>query len=148
MVYKKGVIMEDIKEKSADEMFEELGYEKHQVENLIIYYFEGSVGMWIKFNLDTKTYRGNIYINTQELKAINKKIKELRMELEKCEYCRKGKILKSCNFCGSANLKVIVSSTGSILDIWGDENKFHIFKRIYRPRFDINYCPMCGRKLV
>ena len=37
--------MEDIKEKSADEMFEELGYEKHQVENLIIYYFEGSVGM-------------------------------------------------------------------------------------------------------
>ena len=75
-------------------------------------------------------------------------MEDIKEKSAECEYCRKGKILKSCNFCGSANLKVSVSSTGSILDIWGDENKFHIFKRIYRPRFDINYCPMCGRKLV
>ena len=64
-----------------------------------------------------------------------------------CEYCEKRKILKSNNFCGSAKMIISVSSTGSILDIYGDENKFHIFKRIYRPRFDVNYCPMCGREL-
>lgn len=60
-----------------------------------------------------------------------------------CEYCEKRTVLKSCNFCGSANLIV----SGNILDIYGDEKKFNIFERIYRPRFDINYCPMCGRKL-
>lgn len=60
-----------------------------------------------------------------------------------CEYCKKNKKLKSNNFCGSATLIV----SGDILDIYGDENKFNIFKRIYRPRFDINYCPMCGRRL-
>ena len=60
-----------------------------------------------------------------------------------CKYCEKRKKLKSSNFCGSATL--IVSK--NILDIYGDENKFNIFKSIYRPRFDINYCPMCGRKL-
>jgi len=36
----------------------------------------------------------------------------------------------------------------NILDIYGDKNKFSIFKRIYRPRFEISYCPMCGRKLA
>ena len=25
----------------------------------------------------------------------------------------------------------------------GDEKRFQIFKKIYQPRFDINYCPMC-----
>lgn len=64
-----------------------------------------------------------------------------------CEYCEKQKELKSCNFCGSATMIVSVSENMSILDIYGDERKFNIFKRIYRPRFDINYCPMCGRKL-
>jgi len=53
------------------------------------------------------------------------------------------KKIKSNNFCGSATLIV----SGNILDIYGDESKFNIFKRIYRPRFDINYCPMCGKKL-
>lgn len=60
-----------------------------------------------------------------------------------CEYCEKKRELKSCNFCGSAGLFV----SGDTLDIYGDEKVFHIFKRIYRPRFEVNYCPMCGRKL-
>ena len=60
-----------------------------------------------------------------------------------CEYCEKRKELKSWNFCGSATLIVL----GNILDIHGDEKKFNIFKKIYRPRFEVNYCPMCGRKL-
>ena len=61
-----------------------------------------------------------------------------------CEYCEKRKKLKSCNFCGSATMLVL----GNILDIYGDENKFSTFKRIYRPRFEISYCPMCGRNLM
>ncbi len=61
-----------------------------------------------------------------------------------CEYCEKRKELKSCNFCGSATLSV----SGKILEVQGNEKKFNIFKKIYCPRFDINYCPMCGRKLV
>lgn len=65
-----------------------------------------------------------------------------------CQYCEKRKELRSCNFCGSAKMIISVSENISILDIFGDEKKFNIFKRIYRPRFDINYCPMCGRKLT
>lgn len=61
-----------------------------------------------------------------------------------CEYCEKKKKIKSCNFCGSATLLVL----GNVLDIYGDEKKFSIFKRIYRPSFYISYCPMCGRKLT
>ena len=61
-----------------------------------------------------------------------------------CEYCEKKKKLKSCNFCGSATLII----SGNVLDIYGDGNKFNIFKRIYRPRFDIKFCPMCGRRLA
>ena len=64
-----------------------------------------------------------------------------------CEYCEKGKVIQSNNFCGSANMKVSESKEFSILDVWGDESTFHLFKKIYRPRFDIKYCPMCGRKL-
>lgn len=60
-----------------------------------------------------------------------------------CEYCEKRKELKSSNFCGSATMVVL----GETLDIYGDEKRFNIFKRIYRPRFEINYCPMCGKKL-
>lgn len=64
-----------------------------------------------------------------------------------CEYCEKGKKVKSCNFCGSAKMKISVSNEMQILEIQGDEKKFNIFKRIYCPRFDINYCPFCGKKL-
>ena len=60
-----------------------------------------------------------------------------------CEYCEKQMELKSCNFGGSAGLFVC----GNVLDIYGDDRKFHIFKHIYRPRFLIKYCPMCGREL-
>ena len=64
-----------------------------------------------------------------------------------CEYCEKRKLLKSCNFCGSAKMRISVSKEFNLLEVQGDENKFHLFIRIYCPRFDINYCPICGRKL-
>lgn len=60
-----------------------------------------------------------------------------------CKYCEENKKLKSSNFCGSAEFQIL----GNYLDIFGDEKKFNIFKRIYRPSFNINYCPMCGRRL-
>lgn len=68
-----------------------------------------------------------------------------------CEYCekdkRKNKVIKSCNFCGSAKMVVSVSDNMTILEVQGDKEKFSLFKTYYCPRFDINYCPMCGRKL-
>lgn len=59
-----------------------------------------------------------------------------------CMYCEKGKEIKSVNFCGSAKAKI-----GHYLTIYGDEKKFNIFKKIYRPSFEINYCPICGKEL-
>ena len=34
-----------------------------------------------------------------------------------------------------------------MLEVQGNENTFKLFKRTYCPRFDIKYCPICGRKL-
>ena len=84
--------MEDIKEKSADEMFEELGYRRvnycgigvmatrHLEKDEICY----EIGAGVYYILMTPEY---VYkqtrsgfgclINMQELKAINKKIEEL-----------------------------------------------------------------------
>ena len=60
-----------------------------------------------------------------------------------CEYCEERKELKSSNFCGSASMRIC----GNYMDIYGDEKKFNIFKRIYQPSFHINYCPMCGKRI-
>ena len=71
--------MEDIKEKTADEMFEELGYEIDDTKESIRY-FKNSTYIW--FWKDDKEFEG-IYgfdskgFNMQELQAINKKCKEL-----------------------------------------------------------------------
>ena len=64
-----------------------------------------------------------------------------------CVYCERQTIVKSSNFCGSAKMRINEGKEFNILEIYGDEKKFNIFKRIYQPRFDIYYCPMCGRKL-
>ena len=44
-----------------------------------------------------------------------------------CEYCEKGKLVKSCNFCGSAKMRILEGKEFNTLDIWGDEKKFNIF---------------------
>lgn len=67
-----------------------------------------------------------------------------------CEYCEKEKALNSCNFCGDA--KITIYKKGfqkhiGMLEVQGNEKTFQLFKRIYCPRFDIKYCPICGRKL-
>lgn len=75
--------MEDIKEKSADEMFEELGYIKDANFNSISYDKEYKDYFYtIVFDIKNKTFYkcsncNQNTINIQELKAINKKIEEL-----------------------------------------------------------------------
>lgn len=64
-----------------------------------------------------------------------------------CEYCEKGKVIQSNNFCGEAKMTISCSKQFNILNIWGDKNKFSVFHKYYQPRFDINYCPMCGKEL-
>lgn len=78
--------MEDIKEKSADELFKELGYEKdfeqHEDWNTTIY---NSLDTSIEFTSEKhimftkKTKYKTTILDMQELKAINKKTEELRM---------------------------------------------------------------------
>lgn len=67
-----------------------------------------------------------------------------------CEYCEKQKIITSCNFGGGARIRIYkrgYEDNKGMLEMQGEGNIFKIFKRYYCPRFDINYCPMCGRKL-
>lgn len=65
---------------TADKMFEELGYTKHE-NNFGIYYHdkEDKYEEYISicFDKEDKTIHFGIYITMQELKAINEKVKEL-----------------------------------------------------------------------
>ena len=90
--------MEEIKEKTADEMFEELGYMIDENENE--YFIEyrkqkENCCKFIKFDLIDKAFTSFYYIipdrqsylTMQELQAINKKCKELRLDMmNKCKY--------------------------------------------------------------
>lgn len=73
--------MEDIKEKSADELFKELGYiEKFSYDKFIVYRTDSShsAGHSIEFFTNShKVFNSYNTINMQELKAINKKCEEL-----------------------------------------------------------------------
>lgn len=76
--------MEDIKEKTADEMFQKLGYIKTQDNKNLIEYTKNKDGdlfeiyFWRDDNTISKSYYENMgYIEMQELQAINKKCKEL-----------------------------------------------------------------------
>ena len=63
-----------------------------------------------------------------------------------CEYCDKRKEIRSANFCGSGKMKIYskgISKGMGLLELQGDDTKAKIFKWLYCPRFDINYCPMC-----
>ena len=74
--------------KTADEMFEKLGYEKHINNNNIGYYQydKDDNTILILFIVNKKAvslrYDGSIApaMNMQELQAINEKVKELRLE--------------------------------------------------------------------
>ena len=74
--------MEDIKEKTADEMFEELGYEKQNNPGMEIKYIKNEfhiIRFWKPSQQIIKQDEQGLYmgINIEELQAINKKCKEL-----------------------------------------------------------------------
>lgn len=77
-----------MKEKSADEMFEELGYKKEKKESGCLYKKECSQLHYTEyyeinfFNKEKWIHINNPWenkIEIQELQAINKKVKELRL---------------------------------------------------------------------
>lgn len=67
---------------TADKMFEKLGYTKHE-NNFGIYYHdkENKLQEYVSISFDKqgKTIHFGIYITMPELKAINEKVKELRL---------------------------------------------------------------------
>lgn len=67
-----------MKEKTADEMFEELEFEKKETSKKIIYYID--LPIWkpsITFNKKYKNIKFDLCCSMQELQAINKKVEEL-----------------------------------------------------------------------
>lgn len=65
----------------ADKMFEELGYEKYEIKDIIQYVSKGTDTIAFEIplkaiNLFALNYEAK-RINIQELKAINKKVEEL-----------------------------------------------------------------------
>ena len=79
--------MEDIKEKTADEMFEELGYEKYKEDYLSINMKalygnkeDKRICFWIDKSIEVYDYYdGSRDFTLEELQAINKKCLELRL---------------------------------------------------------------------
>lgn len=66
-----------MKEKTADEMFEELGYELHYEDKYSFSLFNREKGRFITFIKETKTLMLSANITMQELQAIYKKCQEL-----------------------------------------------------------------------
>ena len=61
-----------------------------------------------------------------------------------CDYCNgKRKELSSVNFCGEAKMRIVADT----LDLYDRGHKIKFLNYYYAPRFKVNYCPMCGRKL-
>lgn len=84
------VISVSEKEKTADEMFEELGY-----KNTFHNFYEHDFGTSITFSEEYKEISVNGHIGTEELQAINKKVRELRLDMmNKCKYL----VLRSKNY--------------------------------------------------
>lgn len=72
-----------MKEKTADEMFEELGYKKVRDDERFIKYRKQHDNDYIVIDKETKDFIKNFdftywkAVNMQELQAINKKVEEL-----------------------------------------------------------------------
>lgn len=59
--------------------------------------------------------------------------------MKECKYCRAA---SSClGVCESAEPRIFISLSGSYLQIFDEEYSGFV------DNFEINYCPMCGRKL-
>ena len=68
---------------SADEMFEKLEYKRKVTRRYIVYYIKNGIlipDSRIIFDKRYKWVSANFNLDMQELQAINKKVKELRLE--------------------------------------------------------------------
>ena len=63
-----------MKEKTSDEIFKQLYFEKYE-DKYNIKYFKGNREIW--FYKETREVESNKLINMQQLRAINKKVEEL-----------------------------------------------------------------------
>ena len=82
----------NMKEKTADEMFDELGYMQSygaiNSKNIVFYNKEKEIWFFEEYDIDDQTkdfkvIESNKRITMQELKAINKKCEDLRMAIKK-----------------------------------------------------------------
>lgn len=124
--------------KTADEMFEELGYEKHSSKSMEIFdLYSPDDGHLIRilFNLITKRiviHCDNDALDIQELQAINKKCEELKWIQKnniECYFIRKDSfdyITYECSNC---------EEEWCLTDGTPEENCY-------------NYCPKCGAKII
>ena len=67
-----------MKEETADEIFEQLDFEKYE-DKYNIKYFKGNREIW--FYKETREVESNKLINMQQLRAIVKKCEEMRWEI-------------------------------------------------------------------
>ena len=61
----------------ADEMFQELGYEKNETEYAITYNLGKNIIKFWKWAMNIQIITENKIVNLKELQAINEKVKEL-----------------------------------------------------------------------
>lgn len=134
--------------KSADEMFEELGYKKQEYGTSRIFYskeldFEGYCLKTVWFDRVKKFINLGGNYNIEDLQAINKKVEELRMEVEKCEYCNlvSGEEKEIKEGCYAGLFLERHNNTYTLIAVSTNRD-------IECVEIEINYCPICGRKLV
>ena len=138
------------REKTADEMFKELGYEK-QENGLEIKYIEDSVVMGDKFHFEiffskiSKLIGSKHLLTMQELQAINKKVEELRMEVEKCKFCSEDYSVLNPISNEYSGLEISLMTKIKCLRV-----RAYMHKELFETQdvVNIKYCCMCGRKLV
>lgn len=159
------------KEKTADELFEELGYEKIDDEDELIEYMSPGY----KYNCDSKFIRFDknewlvtafysnekAYVDMKELQAINKKCKELRLDMmNKCKYLTiRSKNYEKYFYC-RLNKKIINYTTECIKCVKNEPRKNKSINKVSKKKITItqdtynkvmqrdNYkCRLCGTSL-
>lgn len=61
----------------ADEMFEELGYRKDTYYDESSFIYVDEDGRYIEFSKMLENFKSNTWLSSEELQAINEKVKEL-----------------------------------------------------------------------
>ena len=136
--------------KSAKDMFEELGFEQTEKDDIFIEYQrdDGDQHAEITFSLQDKNFRAiygryefgmtSHYVTSDELKAINQQVKELGwIEEDICTNFSSGQsgefLCSNCGICLEDLSEIVIG---------GDD------KRNNQDGYELRYCPNCGCKIV